>query len=174
MIGVSVGIVGGESVWRAFAQAVPPGQPAQTCEQQLDQAQRAAGALCEDLHHAGALEIVEIVEGVIVKVDRDEVLLDIGYKMASALDMILNHDLLHCDIKPGNLMLDLNGFKAINDTHGHLQGDQVLQLISRELRRAVPESTAICRWGGDEFVLVLQNLGKTAVKAIVAAIQRNG
>jgi diguanylate cyclase (GGDEF)-like protein len=71
------------------------------------------------------------------------------------------------------VMLDLNGFKAINDTHGHRRGDQVLQLVARELRRSVPDCDVICRWGGDEFVLVLRNADKTVAKAKAAAIQRN-
>jgi len=52
------------------------------------------------------------------------------------------------------MLLDLDGFKAINDTFGHLVGDMVLEEISTRLRKAVPEDVVIARWGGDEFVFI--------------------
>ena len=55
----------------------------------------------------------------------------------------------------GVLLLDLDGFKAINDTFGHLVGDRVLEQISSRLRSTVPEDVVIARWGGDEFVFIL-------------------
>ncbi|MGH9486066.1 MAG: diguanylate cyclase [Terriglobales bacterium] len=53
------------------------------------------------------------------------------------------------------LMLDLNGFKAVNDTYGHVQGDALLRSVAYHLRRAVRESDLVCRWGGDEFVVIM-------------------
>ncbi|MGB5863607.1 MAG: EAL domain-containing protein, partial [Sulfitobacter sp.] len=52
------------------------------------------------------------------------------------------------------ILLDLDGFKAINDTFGHLVGDMLLKEIGARLRKAVPDDVAIARWGGDEFVFV--------------------
>jgi len=52
------------------------------------------------------------------------------------------------------MLLDLDGFKAINDTFGHLVGDMVLQQMSDRLRKIVPEEVVIARWGGDEFVFI--------------------
>lgn len=55
------------------------------------------------------------------------------------------------------VMADLNDFKAINDTYGHLAGDDVLTECAIRLQQAC-RSTDICvRWGGDEFILVLTN-----------------
>lgn len=53
------------------------------------------------------------------------------------------------------LMLDLDGFKPINDTHGHLVGDAVLCTIAKRLKRVVRDSDLVCRLGGDEFGLLL-------------------
>jgi diguanylate cyclase (GGDEF)-like protein len=52
------------------------------------------------------------------------------------------------------LMVDLDGFKGINDTHGHLAGDRVLAAVARTLSDALRVSDYCCRFGGDEFVIV--------------------
>jgi diguanylate cyclase (GGDEF)-like protein len=53
------------------------------------------------------------------------------------------------------VMLDLNGFKQVNDTYGHEAGDDLLKQFSTELRSASRATDVIGRWGGDEFVVVL-------------------
>jgi diguanylate cyclase (GGDEF)-like protein len=53
------------------------------------------------------------------------------------------------------LLLDLDGFKEVNDTQGHQQGDVLLQQLSRRLELDIRESDTVGRWGGDEFALVL-------------------
>jgi diguanylate cyclase (GGDEF)-like protein len=54
------------------------------------------------------------------------------------------------------IILDLNGFKQINDRWGHTCGDQVLKAFSRILANVTRISDAVCRWGGDEFLVILQ------------------
>jgi len=53
------------------------------------------------------------------------------------------------------VILDLNTFKPINDTYGHLAGDDLLKQFSQELRSNVRSSDIVGRWGGDEFILIL-------------------
>ena len=53
------------------------------------------------------------------------------------------------------LLIDLDGFKKINDTWGHETGDEVLRAIADRLREIVPDADIIARVGGDEFVIVL-------------------
>jgi diguanylate cyclase (GGDEF)-like protein len=57
------------------------------------------------------------------------------------------------------LILDLNGFKIINDTMGHQAGDQVLREVSAHLRKSVRASDTLARLGGDEFIIVATDLG---------------
>jgi diguanylate cyclase (GGDEF)-like protein/putative nucleotidyltransferase with HDIG domain len=53
------------------------------------------------------------------------------------------------------LMIDLDDFKAINDGHGHLRGDAALQAVARALQESVRGGSTVCRYAGDEFVIVL-------------------
>lgn len=52
------------------------------------------------------------------------------------------------------LFCDLDGFKPVNDEHGHGIGDRVLYIVAERLRGSVRNSEEIARWGGDEFVIV--------------------
>jgi len=52
-------------------------------------------------------------------------------------------------------ILDIDGFKQVNDEHGHLVGDELLKQFATELRSASRSTDVIGRWGGDEFILVL-------------------
>ena len=54
-------------------------------------------------------------------------------------------------------MLDIDDFKAINDTHGHPIGDAVLQAVARRITTAVREKDIVARLGGEEFVVVIND-----------------
>jgi diguanylate cyclase (GGDEF)-like protein len=74
------------------------------------------------------------------------------------------------------LGLDLDGFKAVNDRHGHGAGDLLLQALAGRLRGAVREQDSACRLGGDEFVVLLPAASADeaafVAKRIIAAISR--
>lgn len=66
------------------------------------------------------------------------------------------------------LFLDLDGFKPVNDLHGHEVGDRLLVAVAARLRESVQEGDTVARMGGDEFA-VLQTLGSQPDAAIVLA-----
>jgi len=87
----------------------------------------------------------------------------------------LNHTLERCRHRKGSLallLLDLDGFKRINDSLGHQAGDQVLRAVANNLRQNLSAANTLARLGGDEFTLVAPNLeDRRAVDHLLNAIR---
>lgn len=66
------------------------------------------------------------------------------------------------------LFIDLDNFKALNDTMGHDKGDLLLQAIGKRLLSSVRESDSVARFGGDEFVILLENISRDDSEAAFA------
>ncbi len=100
-------------------------------------------------------------------------------KIAAELDFLANHDALTglpslrlCKdrlqqslaearrkrLLTAVMFLDLDGFKQINDTHGHESGDQVLKATADRIRAEIRETDTVARIGGDEFIIILSSL----------------
>ncbi len=81
------------------------------------------------------------------------------------------------------LLLDLDGFKDINDTFGHLVGDVILEEISARIAKAIPAEAVAARWGGDEFAVIsplgasldeATRLGETLIEAVRDHVEISG
>jgi diguanylate cyclase (GGDEF)-like protein len=84
---------------------------------------------------------------------------------------ILDHELLEASAskkRVGVLFIDLDRFKETNDTLGHAAGDTLLKRVSERIRETVRDADQVGRHGGDEFVVVLRDVGATADAGIVA------
>ena len=91
------------------------------------------------------------------------------------LESHLSHLITHA-VNRGKLLsvltLDVDFFKAVNDTHGHDAGDRVLQELAARLRAAVRSSDLACRTGGEEFVVVLAEADLPTAETVGERVRR--
>jgi len=70
------------------------------------------------------------------------------------------------------LMIDLDYFKRVNDTYGHLAGDKVLQSVAAAINSEIRDCDTAGRWGGEEFVVLIPDVDSIEVRAIAERIRR--
>lgn len=68
------------------------------------------------------------------------------------------------------LMGDIDGFKLFNDTYGHVMGDEVLKLVAGVCRKALEPPATVCRYGGDEFLIILPGQDKQAAMKLAGQL----
>ncbi len=85
-------------------------------------------------------------------------------------DVDLEHRFAQAKRKPGSsfglIMVDVDFFKAINDTYGHVQGDRVLTQVAMCLQHSARTSDIVTRYGGEEFCIILPDTSRQGAKAI--------
>jgi diguanylate cyclase (GGDEF)-like protein len=101
-----------------------------------------------------------------------------GLANRALFDEILRHQLAICNRTDTNLAnatlaivyIDLDGFKHVNDFHGHAAGDEVLCAVATRLKNSIRESDLAARLGGDEFALILLHAGLEAAHVVAAKL----
>ncbi|MEO0684120.1 MAG: diguanylate cyclase, partial [Cyanobacteria bacterium J06649_11] len=88
----------------------------------------------------------------------------------TCLDQEIRHHKDDPDYKYSLLFLDLDGFKKINDTMGHLSGDQLIVSVAKRLVSCVRDSDIVARFGGDEFTILLTDI--TSEKQVISVAQK--
>jgi diguanylate cyclase (GGDEF)-like protein len=99
-----------------------------------------------------------------------------GLANRALFEEILNHQLAICgrtDRSLAVVYIDLDGFKPVNDAHGHAVGDDVLCLVAARLKEAIGESDLAARLGGDEFALILVNTALPAAQALARNVMQS-
>jgi len=70
------------------------------------------------------------------------------------------------DLKFGLLFIDIDRFKSINDTYGHVTGDEVLKMVSKTLANSLRPFDTLGRWGGEEFIAIVANVDDQMLSSI--------
>jgi diguanylate cyclase (GGDEF)-like protein len=78
---------------------------------------------------------------------------------------------LATDADLGLMLIDLDDFKTVNDTHGHVVGDHVLRMVAARLREALAPNCLVARLGGDEFAVLLRHGDHHALPVLTTRVQ---
>jgi diguanylate cyclase (GGDEF)-like protein len=71
------------------------------------------------------------------------------------------------------IIFDIDGFKSYNDRYGHLEGDRVLKSVAQEIRKNVRQVDIICRYGGDEFVVILPSTHAKGARFVAEKVRNS-
>ena len=92
------------------------------------------------------------------------------------LELVLDKEIKNLSTadKPFSLLFsDLDYFKSINDTHGHVIGSKLLVEVARILKGCVRDNDVVCRWGGDEYVILLRGTDSGGALKVAERIRRS-
>lgn len=130
---------------------------------------------------SGDLSIKRIASAIAARADRARVLR--SYMEKDGLTGLLNHSRIENQLEvevfraqrrnaPCSVaMIDLDGFKKINDTYGHAFGDRVLRSLSLMLRQRLRRTDFVGRWGGEEFAVVLPDTPAAVAQRVLDEIR---
>jgi putative two-component system response regulator len=89
------------------------------------------------------------------------------YNRHRFIDMLDTSILVNKELTGYLLFIDIDNFKKINDNYGHLVGDEVLVQSSQDIRQKIRDKDIICRYGGDEFVIYIQNITRENLENVL-------
>ena len=71
------------------------------------------------------------------------------------------------------ILIDIDDFKKINDTYGHLHGDRVLRDVAKSIEKTIRKTDEVGRYGGEEFLVILPNTDISQISAVAEKIRKN-
>ena len=133
----------------------------QALASQLQSARREAGELRSELEQSRAAQRQDKLTGMANRHAYDErVVLEVDRHFRE------NQSLIYA-------IWDIDHFKAINDTHGHMAGDVVLKLVAQLLKKSIRQTDFVARIGGEEFVMLLPNTSEEEAKKLIEVIRQS-
>ncbi len=103
-------------------------------------------------------------QGIKEKIYRDELTGAYNRRYLNEWLFLDLEDDLHYDVSLGLVLVDIKSFKKINDTDGHLAGDEVLQKVAAALMKCVRKNDTVIRYGGDEFIIIFTSCHEEIVR----------
>ncbi len=91
------------------------------------------------------------------------------------LELVLDKELKHATAAQKGfslLFLDLDYFKSVNDTHGHVVGSKLLVEVAKIVKNCVRDNDVVCRWGGDEYVVLLRGTDSGGALKVAERMRR--
>ena len=127
----------------------------------VNTAARLSGTTLRNVEISGNCFVVIAAESIFGRVERQDAPRDVltGLPTRQAL-----HDRISWDSQPeptfrmAILFIDLDNFKQVNDTWGHVMGDRVLQVVAQRLASCIRPNDLLVRFGGDEFIVLVENV----------------
>lgn len=98
-----------------------------------------------------------------------------GLTSRQVFDSLFQQTVANCKRKQQPLslaLMDIDHFKLVNDSFGHHQGDKVLQTVARIIKMHIRDSDIVCRWGGEEFLLMLPDCDSLHAKDRIESIRQ--
>ncbi len=146
-----------------FGEALPygPDAPGWAIQPATGRTMIAAGIMVSVLTIGAAITVANLVQ---LLRNREDQLEDLSRRdsltqLSNRRHLLERVDIELARVRRGHplalLMIDLDGFKQINDAHGHLRGDELLAAMADGLRQATRETDVVARYGGDEFAVLL-------------------
>ncbi|KAF2958701.1 hypothetical protein AS159_03210 [Thermotoga sp. Ku-13t] len=136
-----------------------------------------------EVHAIPRFEARKVVETIFILIDTTRQVKQIDlWKSRAKIDRLtglanrnvleeISHNLQSLGERFCVIMLDLDGFKKINDVYGHIVGDEVLKEVARRLLENARKDTILIRYGGDEMLLIVPNSDKKAGYSVAQRLQ---
>ncbi len=99
-----------------------------------------------------------------------------GAANRQVFDMLFNQCVKQAkrrDMPLSTIMFDIDRFKRVNDTYGHATGDLILKAVTRTAKIHIRDSDTLCRWGGEEFLILLTDCNLEQAETVAEKIRRN-
>jgi diguanylate cyclase (GGDEF)-like protein/PAS domain S-box-containing protein len=137
----------------------------------LDATGKIIGAVEIFYNNSKSVDMLNEMEKLREEAVRDE-LTEIGNRRFADITLEKYEKTLHENNVPfGIVFVDIDHFKKVNDTWGHVAGDKVLRMVAQTLLNGLRVFDVACRWGGEEFIIIIPNVTPQSLKSMAERLR---